>query len=65
MEIAEASSTSVNHLWSRAESRVAGAGALEEAAQAMADQLHDVFSDSVVIARVFLTVPFGNLPDAN
>ena len=30
MKIAEASSTSVNHLWSRAESRVAGAGVLEE-----------------------------------
>ena len=65
MRIAEASSTSVNHLWSSAESQVAGAGVLEEAAQAMADQLHEQFSDSVVIARVFLTVPFGNLPDAN
>ena len=65
MRIAEASTTSVNHLWTSAESRVAEAGVLEEAAQAMADQLHDVFSDSVVIARVFLTAPFGDLPAAN
>ncbi len=28
-------------------------------------EIHNQFDESVVIARVFLTVPYGELPNAN
>ena len=65
MKIAEVSSSSVNQLWASAEARIARTEALEEAAQELARRLHESFSDSVALARVFVTVPFGKLPSEN
>ena len=45
--------------------RVAESKRLEDAAQALATALHTEFDESVVIARVFVTVPYGNLPEEN
>jgi hypothetical protein len=42
-----------------------GAAYLEVAAQELVSAIHSQFSDSVVIARAFYTVPFDSLPDAN
>jgi histone H3/H4 len=38
---------------------------LEEAAQALATALHTQFQESVVLARVYFTVPFGAFPATN
>jgi hypothetical protein len=43
-------------------SRLDGAPTVESAAQALAGLLFETFRDTAVLARVFLTVPFGRLP---
>lgn len=65
MRIVDANSASVNQIWSAVETKVAQATVLEEAAQALATQMHQELSDSIAIARVFVTVPFGQLPEEN
>ncbi|MDA2924319.1 hypothetical protein MYX65_06625 [Acidobacteria bacterium AH-259-L09] len=65
MKIAEATGSTVAELWGQLEPQVQQANALEEAAQAVVAALHNHFSDSVVIARIFVTVPFDALPASN
>ena len=65
MRIEETTSTTVAELWGQVESRVEQARYLEEAAQQLASALSTQFEESVVIARVFVTAPFGELPSAN
>jgi len=38
---------------------------LETAAQRLTDILYEAFSDSIVLVRMFATVPFGQLPEFN
>lgn len=42
-----------------------GCKTLEQAAQKVTDTLYEKFSNSIVLARVFATMPFGALPDTN
>ncbi len=42
-----------------------GFGSLEEAAQEFTGTLYRRFSDSIELIRLFATVPFGTLPEAN
>ena len=65
MKIEQATSSTVNDLWSQIESPVQAAGRLEEAAQELVSVIHRSFEESVVVARVFATVPFGSLPESN
>jgi histone H3/H4 len=65
MRIDGATTSTVATLWASADLAVRRATCLEEAAQALAESLHTTFEESVVIARVFFTVPFGELPSAN
>ncbi|NIV94878.1 hypothetical protein GWN42_19325 [candidate division KSB1 bacterium] len=65
MKIEQATSAIVSQLWAEVLPQVREAQHLEEAAQTLAETLHSQFSDSVVVARVFLTVPFGDLPKTN
>jgi hypothetical protein len=65
MKIEQATSATITEMWANALPRVKQAQRLEEAAQTLAEALHEQFSDSVVVARVFLTVPFGDLPKSN
>ena len=65
MRIEQASSSTVSDVWGGIEDKVQGAGRLEEAAQELAAAIHNTFEESVTIARVFVTVPFGSLPEAN
>ncbi len=65
MRIAEATSTAVSDLWTQGQPRVQGSNYLEEAAQEIVTALHTQFDESVVRARVFVTVPFDSLPKAN
>lgn len=65
MKIEQATPNTITELWSTIESKVQQAKALEDAAQALATAEHTRFDESVVIARVFLTVPFDALPASN
>lgn len=65
MKIGQATPTTITELWANVEPRVQKATVLEEAAQELASALHTKFDESVVIARVFLTVPFTALPRTN
>ncbi|MHC4271264.1 MAG: hypothetical protein ACYST2_02990 [Planctomycetota bacterium] len=42
-----------------------GCQTLEQAAQIVTDILYDQLSDSIVLVRVYATVPFAKLPDTN
>ena len=44
---------------------IAGCGCLEDAAQKVTDLTYAEFKNSVVLARLFVTVPFGMLPSSN
>jgi hypothetical protein len=44
------------------EPRAQMATSLEEAAQALATALYSQFAESVILARVYVTVPFAALP---
>ena len=65
MKLSDVTSAAVNALWQSVEPQVEGAEALEQGAQALARGLHTQFEESVVIARVFATVPYGDLPEFN
>jgi hypothetical protein len=65
MKIEQATASSVKELWGKVEPGSQQANCLEDAAQKLASELHTRFEDSVVIARVFVTVPFDSLPSEN
>ena len=65
MKIEQATASTITELWTKVESRVKQSKSLEEAAQALATALHTQFQESVVLARVYFTVPFGALPATN
>ena len=64
MKLADVSVATVNGTWRALSPEVEGAADFETAAQALASELHTRFDDSVVLARVFLTVRFEDLPGA-
>lgn len=45
--------------------QVAGAASLEDAAQRYVSVLYDTLLESIVLARLFATIPFGKLPQPN
>ena len=47
------------------QSSVKSCTCLEQAAQKWTDLMYQEFSDSIVLSRVFATIPFGELPDFN
>jgi hypothetical protein len=65
MNIGQVKPVAITDLWSGIESDVAGASRLEQGAQALARAIHDQFQESVVLARVFVTVNFDALPASN
>jgi hypothetical protein len=65
MRIQEATESSVADLWDGVAPAVRSAATLEEAAQAVVASLHQKYDESVLLARVFVTVPFGQLPASN
>jgi hypothetical protein len=65
MHVSKASSSDVRKLWQTVEAKIEQASAVEAAAQQLASACYEQFADSVVLARVFMTVPFGDLPAAN
>ena len=65
MKIEQTTASTITELWTKVEPRVKQSKSLEEAAQALATALHTQFQESVVLARVYFTVPFGALPATN
>ncbi len=65
MRLEATTPSTIAQLWTRLEPRVQQSGCLEDAAQVLAEGLHTQFEESIVIARVFLTVPFGALQPEN
>lgn len=65
MNIEQSTSSTVDDIWGTIESSVKQSASLEEATQELATEFHTRFNESVVIARVFVTVPFEALPPAN
>lgn len=62
MKLQQATASTVSDVWSRTEPRVRQSKHLEEAAQEWVSTVHTTFEDAVVLARVFVTVPFSELP---
>lgn len=65
MKIEQTAASTVKDMWTKLEPKVQPSKSLEEAAQELAMALHTQFSESVALARVFVTVPFSNLPKEN
>jgi hypothetical protein len=65
MKINQATSQMVSELLAQIEPRIQGAETLEDAAQELVATLQQKFDESVVIARAFVTVPYGSLPPEN
>ena len=64
MKIEQTTTATITALQGRLESEVAQSKCLEDAAQRLAAALYTQFEESVVIARVFFTVPFDLLPQS-
>jgi histone H3/H4 len=65
MKIEQTTSSVIEQLWGLVGPGVKESKCLEDAAQSLATQLHTQFGESVVIARVFFTVPYDALPPKN
>lgn len=65
MKIEKTTAATMTDLWRKVEPQAKKAKALEEAAQALVTALYTQFKESVVLARVYFTVPFGKLPASN
>ena len=65
VRLSETTSAVMDGLDADLASRLGGAPSVESAAQSLAGLVFETFSDTAVLARVFLTVPFGRLPGAD
>jgi len=65
MRFEEATGATISQLWTTLEPRLQRGTFLEEAAQALAAAVYTQFRESAVLARVYVTVPFGELPPDN
>jgi hypothetical protein len=64
-KISEANVNSIFALHDKIEQSVKGCKSLDLAAQKFNDVLFDAFEESIVLTRLFATVPYGKLPPAN
>jgi len=65
MKIEQTTASIVSEFWASVEPDVGQSKCLEEAAQELVSALHKQFSESVVLARVYVTAPFDALPVTN
>jgi hypothetical protein len=65
MKIDQATPSIVTSFCSEVEPKLKNVAYVEQAAQELAAALQSKFTESVVLARVFLTVSFNSLPEAN
>lgn len=62
MKLEQATGATITQLWTTVDPRLQEVTFLEESAQALATALRTQFTESVVLARVYVTVPFDDLP---
>ena len=62
LQIGETTSETIGGLWAELAPRIKESRCVDEAAQALAGTVSGSFEESIVLARVFLTVPFFSLP---
>ncbi len=65
MLLSEVETFSVSNLWNGVYRSLKGAASLEEAAQLLADACFEEFKESLVLVRIFATVPYAKLPPFN
>ena len=65
MKIEEATHMAIEDIWEQVSSRVERAIVLEGAAQTLVNELYAHWKESIVLARMFVTVPYGKLPEEN
>jgi hypothetical protein len=63
MIFSDATAQVVDELQERLEKEINEASTLEKASQRLCALLYETFPESAVLVRVFVTVPFGRLPD--
>ncbi len=64
MKLEQVTGATIIQFWATVEPRLQQAASLEEAAQALATALHTQLTESAVLTRVFVTVPFDGLPQS-
>lgn len=65
MKIQDAKVQDIRSLWQEVEAQLPACEHLEEAAQLFSATVQGRFEESIALARVFVTVPYGELPDKN
>lgn len=65
MKLSSASPVQLREHVKEVRGRVEGRRSLAAAAQALVDSVYPAFEESLALARVFATVPYGELPAAN
>ena len=65
MQIRLTTPSRITALWTAVEPDIHGAARLEDAAQVLVEAVYHQFEESVVMARMFVTVPFDALPPSN
>ena len=65
MRFEDVTAATVDALEQRTADELGGMDSLEEASQRFCDILHGMFEESLVLVRVFATVPFAMLPATN
>ncbi len=65
LKFSEIDSSICNIIRSKIESQLRDCWSLEQAAQKFIDSFYEEFEESLVIARMFMSVPYANLPQFN
>jgi hypothetical protein len=65
VQIGRTTPSSITDLWTAVEPTIRAATRLEDAAQVLVDAVCQRFEESVVLARMFVTVPYDSLPPSN
>lgn len=65
MRLSDVEKFSINNLWNGVYRSVKEAKSIEEAAQCVVDACFEEFKESVVLTRIFVSIPYGDLPESN
>jgi hypothetical protein len=65
MALSDVTTTSLRSLQDASRDRLQAATTLDAAAQLAASMLYETFLESLVLTRIYVTVPFGRLPQTN
>ena len=65
MRLSEVEKFSINKLWNSVYRSLQEATSLEAAAQLLTDACFQEFKESLILVRIFITVPYAKLPDFN